>query len=168
MKGPRGDRLQRQQCHCQILTPNGWGEGGGKRSSPKLLLLIPEGNVPHPENMVRKASVEGWAQRANIWLCWMVFCTVQVCETGLHIHWMEWKCLLWGLLSCIRLGITRPRIEVSRGLFLWQQICTSRRANTAQSPRWATAVLPSHCPVVYFQNDLRGTSETRAEVINCF
>lgn len=88
--------------------------------------------------------------------------------TGLHIHWVQWKCLQWGLLSWIRLGITRPHIEVSRGLFLWQQICTSQRANTAQSPRWATAVPPSHCPVVHFQNDWRGTSETRAEVINCF
>lgn len=38
------------------------GEGGGKRSSPKLFLLVPKGNVPHPENMVRKAFVEGWVK----------------------------------------------------------------------------------------------------------
>lgn len=55
------------------------GEGGGKRSSPKLFLLIPGGKVP--ENTVRKASLEGWVQRANIWLFWMPSCTVQACET---------------------------------------------------------------------------------------
>lgn len=42
------------------------GEGDGERSSPKLFLVIPEGNVPLPENMGTKAFVEGWAQRANI------------------------------------------------------------------------------------------------------
>lgn len=146
------------------------GEGGGKRSSPKLFVLVPEGNVPHPENMVRKSSVEGWVQRTNTWLCWMPFCTVCICKTQRcrsDIHWMEWKCLHWGLLSWIRLGMTRPHIEVSHGLFLWQQLCTSW-GQTAQSPRWATAALPSHCPGVHFQNDWRGTSETRAEVRNCF
>lgn len=35
MKGPRGDRLQ---CHCQILTPNGWGRGRWGEEQPQTLL----------------------------------------------------------------------------------------------------------------------------------
>lgn len=38
MKGPRGDRLQRQQWHCQILTLNGWGRGRWEEEQPQTLL----------------------------------------------------------------------------------------------------------------------------------
>lgn len=146
------------------------GEESGKRSSPKLFVLRPEGNVPHPENMVRKASAEGLVQRANIWLCWMPSCTSRLVKhrgTGLHIHWMEWKCLL-GITELNPSGnYTAPYrgqpwpISVTTNLHIPE-------GKHSTEPKVGNCSPSPHCPVVHLQNDLRGTSETRAEVINCF
>lgn len=193
------------------------GEGGGKRSSPKLFWLIQEGWESHPEHMAGEASIEPWwEQTASVWLCWVIFCTVPTSETERHnctytlpevrvdlqsacckvcFCWLQWKlracCAGPGGISLLEFpGNNEHSASVSMGddgtepnasgysgapywgqpcPGLWQQRdCTSLGVSRKESLRWKTRVLLAHCPVIYLQNDLRGTSEMRAEVINCF